>query len=124
MTLRALLFGSIGAVVETSERQREAFNTAFRQFDVDLFWDQDTYQRLLQQPGGRRRIAEALANANVDADDGLVDAIYNKKTSLFLSTLRAGVEARPGVVICWSRPARRGWRLALLQAPTGAWSMQ
>jgi HAD superfamily hydrolase (TIGR01509 family) len=98
MTLRAILFGSIGAVVETSERQREAFNTAFRQFDVDLFWDRETYQSLLQQPGGRRRIAEALANASVEANDALVDAIYNEKTSLFLSALRAGVEARPGVV--------------------------
>ncbi len=98
MTLRAILFGSIGAVVETSERQREAFNTAFRQFDVDLFWDQETYRKLLQQPGGRRRIAEALSNANIDADDALVDAIYSEKTSLFLSTLQAGVEARPGVV--------------------------
>jgi HAD superfamily hydrolase (TIGR01509 family) len=98
MTLRAILFGSIGAIVETSERQREAFNTAFRQFDVDLFWDRETYQRLLQQPGGRRRIAEALANAGFAADDALVDAIYNEKTSLFLSSLRAGVEARPGVV--------------------------
>lgn len=98
MALRAVLFGSIGTIVETSERQRTAFNTAFRTFDIDLFWDQKTYEDLLQQPGGRKRIVSALGGRGIDHDEALVDALYNEKTALFIAALREGIEPRPGVV--------------------------
>lgn len=97
MPLHAVLFGAIGALVETSEIQRSAFNTAFRNFDIDIFWDRSDYERLLQQPGGRLRIAKAL-EANSMNDEALVDGIYNEKTALFLADLKAGIEPRPGVL--------------------------
>jgi len=97
MPLHAVLFGAIGALVETSELQRTAFNTAFRHFDINVFWDQAEYEQLLQQPGGRLRIAKALQASAIE-DESLVDAVYNKKTALFLADLKAGIEPRPGVV--------------------------
>ncbi|MEQ8657818.1 MAG: HAD-IA family hydrolase [Hyphomicrobiales bacterium] len=97
MPLHAVLFGAIGAIVETSEIQRAAFNTAFRNYDVDIFWDRAEYELLLHQPGGRVRIAKALEASGMN-DETLVDAIYNEKTALFLDDLKAGIEPRPGVL--------------------------
>jgi len=37
---KALLFGSIGSIVETSEIQRKSFNKAFKQYGLDWNWDQ------------------------------------------------------------------------------------
>lgn len=97
-TLRTILFGSIGTLVETSDVQREAFNLAFRAFDIDLFWDADTYREKLASPGGRNRISAELEAIGQDTSGVLVDAIYEEKTSQFIKRLVAGVEARPGVL--------------------------
>ena len=48
----AVLFGSIGALADTSELQREAFNDAFRAHGLDWNWSRDEYQRLLTESGG------------------------------------------------------------------------
>lgn len=56
MGIRAIIFGGIGTLVETSELQRRAFNDAFTAFGVRWHWDRDTYRRLLSVPGGRNRI--------------------------------------------------------------------
>ena len=55
--MTAVLFGSIGALADTSELQREAFNEAFRAHGLDWNWSQDEYQRLLAESGGEQRIA-------------------------------------------------------------------
>ncbi|MEM1317255.1 MAG: haloacid dehalogenase, partial [Pseudomonadota bacterium] len=56
MTISAILFGSIGTLVETSEHQRHAFNRAFRDSGLDWNWDQPTYRDLLAVSGGQNRI--------------------------------------------------------------------
>ena len=45
--MSAVLFGSIGSVVETSEVQRAAFNEAFQKHGLDWQWTRDEYQALL-----------------------------------------------------------------------------
>jgi phosphoglycolate phosphatase-like HAD superfamily hydrolase len=56
MTVKAILFGSIGTLVETSDFQRRAFNQAFAQAGLDWNWDTETYVRLLKKSGGQQRI--------------------------------------------------------------------
>ena len=55
--MAAVLFGSIGALADTSELQREAFNEAFRAHGLDWTWSQQEYQGLLSESGGEQRIA-------------------------------------------------------------------
>ena len=43
----SLLIGSIGTVVETSQLQLEAFNGAFKEFDLGWHWSREEYEGLL-----------------------------------------------------------------------------
>ena len=42
----SLLIGSIGTVVETSQLQLEAFNGAFKEFDLGWHWSREEYENL------------------------------------------------------------------------------
>lgn len=103
MKPQALIFGSIGTLVETSEIQREAFNEAFREAGLDWIWSRADYREMLHRSGGRQRI-EAYANgrgASVDAD-----ALHARKTAIFDERIRGeGLRLRAGVgeVIAWAR---------------------
>lgn len=93
--MRALLFGSIGAVVETSELQRAAFNAAFRAHGVPIQWDREGYISLLATSGGRNRIASEAEKAGVTVD---ADQIHRTKTERFHEALRTeGLSVRRGV---------------------------
>ena len=56
MNIRAIIFGSIGTLVETSDLQRQSFNQAFKEANLNWHWDSKLYQKLLSQSGGRNRI--------------------------------------------------------------------
>ena len=53
---KAILFGSIGTIVETSELQRRSFNQAFSEAGLDWNWTLEEYQTMLTKSGGRNRI--------------------------------------------------------------------
>ena len=94
--MKALLFGSIGTIVETSEMQRDAFNRAFALHGLDWHWSRDIYRSLLSQSGGRMRI-----KCYADEIGVVVDAkeIHVTKTHIF-QELMDGTDlvARDGVV--------------------------
>ncbi|MCF6444062.1 HAD-IA family hydrolase [Nereida sp. MMG025] len=83
---KAVLFGAIGTLTETSDVQRRAFNAAFADAGLDWHWDADSYVNMLRAPGGRDRIerfaasrgetvnAAALHAAKVDHFERIVDA--------------------------------------------------
>ena len=56
MKYKAVLFGSIGTIIETSEIQRQSFNDAFKEIGLDWFWNETEYKNLLQKSGGTKRI--------------------------------------------------------------------
>ena len=103
MKPQAILFGSIGTLVETSEIQREAFNDAFREAGLDWTWNRDDYREMLHRSGGKRRIAMFAQARGDDVDAG---ALHARKTALFDERIRdRGLSLRPGVgeVIAWAR---------------------
>ena len=55
--MSALLLGSISALADTSELQREAFNAAFAEHGLDWEWTREDYQQMLTGNGGRDRVA-------------------------------------------------------------------
>lgn len=108
----AVLFGSIGALADTSELQREAFNEAFRAHGLDWTWSQEEYRRLLAESGGEQRIA-AYAEQTGDQVDAA--AVHQTKSENFQQSLRTRqIEARPGVVETIEQADRNNVRVALV----------
>ena len=96
MTPSALIFGSIGAVAETSDIQRRAFNAAFGAADLEWEWSEKAYRDMLQKPGGRNRIADFAASRGEDVD---ADAIHDAKVEIFEQMVQdEGIVPRAGVI--------------------------
>jgi beta-phosphoglucomutase-like phosphatase (HAD superfamily) len=54
---KAVLFGSIGTIIETSDLQRKAFNQAFKKNNLNWVWTKKIYKILLNKSGGKDRIS-------------------------------------------------------------------
>ena len=99
--LKAVIFGAIGTIAETSDLQRQAFNAAFAEAGLDWNWDIATYHDLLDTNGGQNRI-----RAYCDADptrasvtDDQIANLHQSKTEHFVDLLaNTPISPRPGVV--------------------------
>ena len=82
MKYKALLFGSIGTLIESSNIQRNSFNEAFKEAGLDWYWDEQDYKILLKKSGGTKRVEDFAEknNTNVNASQ-----IRNRKTEIFSS---------------------------------------
>ena len=78
--LKAVLFGSIGTVAETSEIQRRSYNLAFKRLNIDCYWNVANYCEMLKVPGGKDRIRN-FTIPNISED--LVDIIHNLKEEIY-----------------------------------------
>jgi len=97
MTLKAILLGSIGTVAETSDIQRRAYNQALAEAGIEWQWDPENYRELLNEPGGKRRLARLSSAAGDVLSDGQIDAIHDRKTDIACAEVAGGVDLRPGV---------------------------
>jgi HAD superfamily hydrolase (TIGR01509 family) len=94
--MSAILFGSISTLVDSSELQRRAFNSAFAQHGLDWSWDQDEYAGLLTGNGGQDRVAAYAEQRGEDVDAA---AVHATKSEIFRRLLADEAPApRPGVV--------------------------
>ena len=92
---KALLFGSIGTIVETSEIQRKSFNSAFSIAGLKWNWTKEIYKNLLNKSGGEERILRyaKLTKSNVNSKN-----IRKLKTKIFNRYLKKNkLKLRPGV---------------------------
>ena len=95
MTTKAILFGSIGTLVETSELQRRAFNQTFSEAGLDWNWSEEDYHRLLTKSGGRKRVQDFASQRGVDVD---AQQLHHRKTEIFESLMaKEKLLLRPGV---------------------------
>ena len=105
MTLKAILVGAIGALVETSDRQRQNFNAAFRMQGLEWHWDAHTYAQMLEITGGRNRIrayADHVGAVGVlhDVTVAIVRRVATNPLPYFLGGLRiAGGLSLIGAVV-------------------------
>ena len=51
-----IIFGGIGTLVETSEYQYQAYNTALMLNDIDYYWERKDYVASLSFSGGPLRL--------------------------------------------------------------------
>lgn len=94
--MSAILFGSISTLVDSSELQRRAFNSAFAQHGLDWSWDQEEYAGLLTGNGGQDRVA---AYAEQRGDDVDAAAVHATKSEIFRDLLAEDPPPpRPGVL--------------------------
>jgi beta-phosphoglucomutase-like phosphatase (HAD superfamily) len=93
---KAILFGSIGTLVETSEIQRKAFNQAFSEAGLDWIWAPDEYNTMLKKSGGINRINDYATFRGIGVN---AHELHTRKTEIFdnmmneeTTTLRPGVD--------------------------------
>ena len=92
---KAILFGSIGTLVETSELQRTAFNQAFSEAGLDWTWNPDEYKIMLKKSGGRNRINQYATYREIEVN---AHELHLKKTKIFDNMMKEeGISLRPGV---------------------------
>ena len=114
--MNAILFGSIGSIVESSEIQRQAFNQAFKQHDLDWNWSAKEYADLIKNSGGRQRVADYASSKKADVD---VDAIYQAKCENFEKMMSEGShQPRPGVIETIHRAKKEGIKLGFVTSTT------
>ena len=95
MKLKAILFGSIGTLIETSDLQRRSFNQAFSEAKLDWHWSSEDYQHLLLKSGGQDRIKDFATRLCIDVD---TKKLYQQKTKIFDSLMaQETIMLRPGV---------------------------
>ena len=93
--MQAIFFGSIGTLVETSEIQRKAFNTAFNEFGLNWYWNIGNYINMIQKPGGIQRIKEYSKSKLKDNE---VKKIYDLKIKYFREYSTNALKPREGVL--------------------------
>ena len=94
MNYKAILFGSIGTLVETSELQRRAFNQAFAEAGLDWNWNVEDYRRLLTKSGGCERIQDFANQRCIEVD---TEQLHQQKTIIFDRLMASeNILLRPG----------------------------
>ena len=114
----ALLLGSISAVADTSELQRQAFNQAFKEHGLDWSWDQDQYRAMLSESGGQARIAAYAQSRGQSVD---AQAVHETKSRIFQEDLaKGGLTPRPGVVDAVQGVKGNGWKVGFVTTTSPA----
>tara|TARA_B100000780_G_scaffold131625_1_gene92277 strand:+ start:973 stop:1626 length:654 start_codon:yes stop_codon:yes gene_type:complete len=92
--MKSILFGSIGALVECSEIQRKAFNSAFQEYGLDWYWNIANYIKMLEEPGGLNRIVE-YSNFRLSQEDA--KKIHLLKIKHFKLLSKNSLKPREGI---------------------------
>ena len=96
---KALLFGSIGAIMETSDIQRRAYNRALQEAGLPWVWNLPVYADLLEQSGGKDRLAMLAAATGFDLPQAKIDMIHARKMEIACAEIVANrTPPRPGVI--------------------------
>ena len=69
---KAIIFGSIGTVLETSDIQRKSFNKAFKKFGLNWYWSKNEYKKLLKVSGGENRLSNYANTKNINPNDNFL----------------------------------------------------
>ena len=113
---KAVLFGSIGTIIETSDLQRKAFNQAFKNNNLNWLWTKKIYKNLLNKSGGKDRISNYALQKKVSVD---AERLRNIKTKIFNGYLKKKkLKTRPGVKQLVKDCKKKGIKLALVTSTT------
>ena len=92
---KALFFGSIGSIVETSDLQRKSFNQAFIKSGLNWYWTKKEYEKLLNKSGGKDRISRYAKQKKIKVSAKKLSIL---KTKIFNNYLKKNeLKLRPGI---------------------------
>lgn len=115
--MSAILFGSISTVADTSELQRQAFNTSFEIHGLDWTWDREEYRAMLSTSGGESRINEYARAMGKKVD---AKAIHATKSEIFRDLMAsADLSPRAGVVDTIKQAKDNEWKVGLVTTTSG-----
>ncbi len=117
--LKAIIFDVDGTLANTEETHRQAFNIAFREYDLNFEWSKQEYANLLAISGGKERIYAYLKDKNIQPDNGVnlreftLD-IHRRKSEIYREKLIDGhIGLRPGIARLLDEATKNGVRLAI-----------
>ncbi len=114
--VKAVIFGAIGVIAETSDLQRQAFNRAFAEQGLDWQWDAPTYRRLLAINGGQARLRAyraEMSQASV-VSDAMIVTLHERKTFHYGALTASGaLTPRRGIAELIGKCRDAGIRVAL-----------
>jgi HAD superfamily hydrolase (TIGR01509 family) len=113
--VKAVIFGAIGVIAETSDYQRQAFNAAFAEAGIDWCWDAETYRALLSINGGQARLRayRDADTARASVSDALIETLHEHKTAHYAQLVdTGGLAPRAGVVALLASCKAAGVRVA------------
>lgn len=122
--LRAILIDMEGAIVESEEMHRRAFNAAFREFGMPWHWDYAIYRELLSIAGGLERLKHYITRTAPDIlkrPDGFsfLSSMHKAKNIAYDQLVeREGVSPRPGVQRLLAQAYEDGIKMAVVTSAT------
>lgn len=125
MAIKAVMFGAIGTLTETSELQRQAFNAAFAAHKLDWHWDADGYRAMVAgetaSVGGSTRIARYAADQEIILSEMQIMTIHDTKSRLFQEAMdHDGIALNAGVEALIDEARRRGLKTAFASTTSRA----
>lgn len=115
MAKTALMFGAIGAIMETSDVQRRAYNQALKEAGLNWEWSRDVYAELLNQSGGQERLTMLAAATGTRLSAAQIDAIHARKTQIACEELvSTPMSPRPGVTALIALAKTRRMKVAFV----------
>ena len=111
---KALLFGSIGTIVETSEIQRKSFNKAFKNVGLNWNWTKKKYKNLLNKSGGENRILKYAKQKKIKVNFIHIRKVKTKIFNNYLKNIK--LKLRPGVKNIVKHCKKKKIKLALVSS--------
>ncbi len=103
MELKGIIFDVDGTLADTEEFHRQAFNKAFKDFNLDWHWSRQTYHDLLAISGGKERFRiclqhdTALRDSIKDVSTFIIE-LHQCKSEHYRTMLANGhIQLRPGI---------------------------
>ncbi len=117
--LKAIIFDVDGTLANTEETHRQAFNAAFREFDLGYEWSEREYADLLSISGGRERIYAFLKAHTIELKGDLnlrefALRVHQRKSEIYREKLIAGhIGLRSGVARLLNEAEQLGIKLGI-----------
>ncbi len=103
MELKGIIFDVDGTLADTEEFHRQAFNKAFKDFNLDWHWSKQSYHDLLAISGGKERFRicleqdTELRESIEDVSTFIID-LHQCKSEHYRTMLANGhIQLRPGI---------------------------
>jgi HAD superfamily hydrolase (TIGR01509 family) len=97
MKFTHIIFGGIGTLVETSEYQYQAYNTALVLNDINYHWEREDYIASLSLSGGALRLETLEMEDGSRLNSEQIAKIHTEKTRVFNALIRErGLNLREG----------------------------